>query len=431
MTQHYCISSMTQHSFKTQHSYIGHMTQHNFFGLTTQHSFIGPKIQHSYISHMAQHNFIGLMTQYSFIGPMTQHSYIGQMTQHNFIDLTTQLSFIGHMIQHSCIGHMTQQSCISYIIQQNFISLMTPQNLLTLSEYPMLLCPTPLPLSILYNYAQNIWIKLISSPLLELYIRTILVILQSFDIVVENDLPLYKCQQINLTLRRHFYRRHDYKVLADKVIYCSAICIHPTPMFIKNFINYIFALRVIYIFILKPVLYPALYLFDVLIYDTYYQIILCCKDLNYYSEPETTKATGGGPSYELNYDDLSCYSDQVKSNMKYTFYKYVLETEKNLFESTDLIAISNISWNIILPKLTVENLKLIAKSHKLKVQSKMKSQELQSIINAHICENCDKYIYIYFNALKMKINQISTKLIYLELPKNAKPKMLKYIKLQI
>jgi len=420
MTQHYCISSMTQHSFigpktqhsyidhitqhsfigpMTQHSYIGHMTQHNFFGLTTQHSFIGPKIQHSYISHMAQHNFIGLTTQYSFIGPMTQHSYIGQMTQHNFIDLITQLSFIGrfigHMIQHSCIGHMTQQSCISYIIQQNFISLMTQQNLLTLSEYPMLLCPTPLPLSILYNYAQNIWIKLISSPLLELYIRTILVILQSFDIVVENDLPLYKCQQINLTLRRHFYRRHDYKVLADKVIYCSAICIHPTPMFIKFFINYIFALRVIYIFILKPVLCPALYLFDVLIYDTYYQIILCCKDLNYYSEPETTKATGGGPSYELNYDDLSCYSDQVKSNIKYTFYTYVLETEKNLFESTDLIAISNISWNIILPKLTVENLKLIAKSHKLKVQSKMKSQELQSIINAHICENCDKYIYIF------------------------------------
>jgi hypothetical protein len=188
---------------------------------------------------------------------------------------------------------------------------------------------------------------------------------------------LYKCQQINLTLRQYFYRQHDYKVLADKVIYCSAIHIDPTPMFIKNIINYIFALQVIYIFILKPVLCPALYLFDVVRYDIYYQIILCCEDLNYYSEPKTTKATEGGPLYELNYDDLSCYLDQVKSNMKYTFYTYVLETEKNLFESTDLIAISNISWNIILSKLTVENLKLIAKSHKLKVQSKMKSQKFQ------------------------------------------------------
>jgi len=91
-------------------------------------------------------------------------------------------------------------------------------NILTLYEHPMLTCPTPLPLSLLYNYAQKIWIKLISSPLLEFYIRTIFVILQSFDIVFENDFPLYKCLQMNLTLRRHFYRRHDYKVLADKVI---------------------------------------------------------------------------------------------------------------------------------------------------------------------------------------------------------------------
>jgi len=51
--------------------------------------------------------------------------------------------------------------------------------------------------------------------------------------------------------------------------------------------------------------------------------------------------------------------------MKYILYIYVLEAKKNLSESTNLIAISNVPLNIILPKLTVENLKLIAKSHKL------------------------------------------------------------------
>ena len=112
-----------------------------------------------------------------------------------------------------------------------------------------------------------------------------------------------------MALQRHFYRLHDYKVLADKVTCCSAICIYPTPIFINFFINYIFALRVIYIFILEPVLSSALYLFDVLIYNTYHQIILCYKDLDN-SEAETTKATGGGPSYELNYDDLVI---QIKS----------------------------------------------------------------------------------------------------------------------
>ena len=79
-------------------------------------------------------------------------------------------------------------------------------NLLTFYEYSMLTCPTPLPLSILYNYAQKIWFKLISSLLLEFYTRIIFVILQSFDIVFEKEFPLCKCLQINLTLRQHFYR---------------------------------------------------------------------------------------------------------------------------------------------------------------------------------------------------------------------------------
>jgi len=128
----------------------------------------------------------------------------------------------------------------------------------------------------------------------------------------------------------------------------------------------------------------------------YSQIILCFEELNY-SEIKSNRATGGGPSYELNYDDFFCYSDQVQANKKYLFYTYVLESEKShiLLESTDLIAISDISLNIILSKLTIEILKLIAKCHKLKTQSKMKSQEIQSIISAHTCDNCQKYVYIF------------------------------------
>jgi len=53
----------------------------------------------------------------------------------------------------------------------------------------MLTCSTPLPLSILYNYAQKIWFKLISSPLLKFYIKIIFVILQSFDVVFEKEFP--------------------------------------------------------------------------------------------------------------------------------------------------------------------------------------------------------------------------------------------------
>jgi len=161
-----------------------------------------------------------------------------------------------------------------------------------------------------------------------------------------NLLPSYlkhQSNEIDYNIQQEIWklRYGATKNLANRLTFCSAISIHSTPMFIKIFINYIFALQVIYIFIFELVLTPALYLFDVLIYNTYYQIIHCYKDLNYV-ESETTKTTGDGPSYGLNYDDLSSYSNQIKSDVKYSFYTYVFETEKHLFESTDLIAISNI-----------------------------------------------------------------------------------------
>ncbi len=231
------IGSMTQHSF------IGHMTQQRFIGHRTQQTYIGHTnycmTQQSYISHtnywMTQPSYIGhtnyCMTQPSYIGYtnycMTQQSYIGYtnycMTQQSYMGHRTQQNYIHHKTQQSYIIHTTQQSYIGQMnycmTQQCYIGHMTQQNLY---EYPMLTCPTLLPLSILYNYAQKIWIKLISSPLLEFYIKIIFVTFQSFDIVFEKDFSLFKCLQINLALRRHFYRRHDYKVLADKLTFCSA-----------------------------------------------------------------------------------------------------------------------------------------------------------------------------------------------------------------
>ena len=252
------------------------MTQQSFIGHVTKHSLIGPKTQHSLIGHM---------TQQSLINPMTQPCFIDSMTQPCFIDPMTQLCqcFIDPMNQQCFID--ISQIYFSCCINQHYHNM---TGLMPLYEYPMLLCPTSFSLSTLYNYAQKNWIKLISSSLLKFYIRTIFVILQCFDIIFENDFPLYKCLQIKLTLRRHFYRSHDYKVLADKVTNCSAICIHPTPMLMEFFTHHIFAFQVIYIFILEPVLSPALYLFDVLVYDIYYQIILCYKDLDY-SESQPLK----------------------------------------------------------------------------------------------------------------------------------------------
>ena len=73
--------------------------------------------------------------------------------------------------------------------------------------------------------------------------------------------------------------------------------------------------------------------------------------------------------------------------------------------------------------MTVENLKLVANSHKLRIQSKMKSQELQSIINEHMCENCESYVYI-FQWIKKENKSDKRKA---SLLKNIKLKILNYI----
>jgi len=123
------------------------------------------------------------------------------------------------------IVHLCLVSFNNLCLVSSNLCLVPSNNFLTL------LCSVAIASLILCKFAQKIWIKLLSSPLLEFYVREIFVILQSFDIVSENDFLLYKCQQINLTLKRHFYKWHDYKVLVDKVTYYHAICIHPTPMF--------------------------------------------------------------------------------------------------------------------------------------------------------------------------------------------------------
>jgi hypothetical protein len=259
MTQHSLTGRMTQQNFighmMTQQSYTGRMTQQSYTGRMTQQSLIGPVTQQSLnlIGHMTQQNFISRMTQQSYIGRMTQQSVnlIGHMTQHNFIDHTTQQTFIGHTTQQTFIGLMTQQSFIGHVTQtQQNLSVAKPlvsvpevlnkfpmlctvamppllcleANLLTLYEYPMLTCPTPLPLSILYNYAQKIWFKLISSPLLEFYIRTIFVLRPAIfiffmDYFLDSYTVCIPSIQNTVTSEQHCYAYPEHSRVPPFLIY--------------------------------------------------------------------------------------------------------------------------------------------------------------------------------------------------------------------
>jgi len=323
--------------FMAQSLFSGLVTQLPTIGLMAQSPSIGFLAQSPSIGLMAQSPSIGLMAQSSFSGLMTQllAKYIGLMAQLSAknISLMTQLPAknINLMFYNPVsIGFMTYLPA-NFIIQPLSSVEDIFQSSACISVHSVWHKNNVLWRLNIMNYIQKIWKKLISSPLLEFYTKAIFVVLQIFDIVLKSDSSFWQCQKINLALRRHFYRHHNYAVLANKIKYYYAVLIHSTPIFINFFINYVFALKAIYICILKPLIYPILrvvHILNLLLHDTQHQIKLCFEDLSF-SENKNTRAIGGGPSYELNYNDLCLYSNEVKANMKYIFHSYIPKSEIN------------------------------------------------------------------------------------------------------
>lgn len=60
------------------------------------------------------------------------------------------------------------------------------------------------------SYVYQLWLKLRSSPLLELYIRSFLTLLDTINIILQHDISAIKILEVSLKLKQNLFCRHDY-----------------------------------------------------------------------------------------------------------------------------------------------------------------------------------------------------------------------------
>ena len=109
-----------------------------------------------------------------------------------------------------------------------------------------------------------------------------------------------------------------------------------------------------------------------------------------------SKLIGGATANIFTNEELSLYNNINTLNINFKFIVYTTyELANKLTASNSMFVIYNLPLYILTSKLTINELKQIAKHHNLKVQSKSKSQDIQTIINNHICNNCTNFVSVF------------------------------------
>jgi hypothetical protein len=81
-------------------------------------------------------------------------------------------------------------------------------------------------------------------------------------------------------------------------------------------------------------------------------------------------------------------------NFKFISYLTLLEATELQGSNAEFVS-ANIPLTNLLPKLIVAELKAIAKCHGIAIHSKSKSQDIQTILSNHSCDNCNVHVSIF------------------------------------
>jgi hypothetical protein len=105
---------------------------------------------------------------------------------------------------------------------------------------------------------------------------------------------------------------------------------------------------------------------------------------------------GGGTSKMFTAAELHRFvnSPSTAEIFKFKSYSTLLEATELQYSNIALVS-AYVPWGTLLPKLTVVELKAIAKCHEIATNSKSKSQEIQTALSNHTCDNCNLYVSIF------------------------------------
>jgi len=251
------------------------------------------------------------------------------------------------------------------------------------------------------------WKHLKASPLLEFYIRVWFTFLECFDIIQQHDVSAVKALEISLKLKRHLLRKHDYVAYMGNINGALPVVISPACLACIGLSYHVVALSLIAFYALQmatyamqsdnPTGYHSSITPDLISAPTPNTLFNCqsCQTTKL-SSSTTDKIVGGGISKIFTLEELHSYIDDSISAEKFKFLSYLSQASAvELQDTDDFLVSSTIPLSNLVPKLTISDLKVIAKCHGLAIHSKMKSQDIQTALTSHICTSCQEHVSIF------------------------------------
>jgi ATP-dependent exoDNAse (exonuclease V), alpha subunit - helicase superfamily I member len=218
-------------------------------------------------------------------------------------------------------------------------------------------------------------VLLVSSFVSELYIKMLnnFVQILSCTVFKYNDIQIL-CRKISLYCKRNCMRKTDFWVHLRKL--------RPSSILLSCATIY-----VVFVCCFYAIIYIRLYLVS---YQQSHKKWLPSNNVFY-------SGLGGGCS-SFSFQELEPYlieNGVLAFNAKFKFHGYILCSKYKACPTNKSICACIIPWSQLLTKLKVSELRDIAACHGLFVPNKMRSSQIQALIEGHICNSCSEYVSLF------------------------------------
>ena len=189
------------------------------------------------------------------------------------------------------------------------------------------------------------------------------------------------CKLVKLTIFRSIIQRHDYKFYVRKL--CCPSNSNDALLFLQGFIiSHLYAIQ-----IGKAIHTTCKQLFCSKLLSIFLPNSM--KEIEDVSCNNSQAGLVGGGLYAFSYEDIQPYMLETlePNNDIYKFKTHVKMSEAYQYDN-----VCTIPMEILVKKLTIAELKLIARLHNIQTTCKIQREIIQDLLIKHKCDNCTKYV---------------------------------------
>ena len=222
---------------------------------------------------------------------------------------------------------------------------------------------------------------------IELYMRLLI----NFNhyictLLTENTSIKQKCQRIKLKLMQSFILAHDFAVSIRQL---QAHCVGNITLLHQLILHHYIQYTIKFLAELLSYIHLKSYIHI----KSYTHVRQNISNTSNSYEYTRVNHIGGGSKF-FSIAELSPYiqTNIVYENVKFCYKDYVKTSQ--LYHGANIIQCS-VPFAILLPKLTLDQLKVISASHGIFLSTRVSHADIQANINKHTCINCNHYISVF------------------------------------